>query len=333
METNSLVDVAINEFDETDDMTGNGATEDLLMEGSMGADAERLSELGLESVAQFSLDNLDESGVNLGLQDVSSEESNALNEMSLEEFDTLEDAYLASFDRNSAETDRSVSEVIIGADNRIRIHSTHRYPWRAVCSLLIKAKTGKYYIGTGWFIGPGTVMTAGHCVYLHNEGGWAESVTVMPGRNGSNMPYGSIRATHLRSNTSWTNNRSADHDYGCIILPRNQRVGNRTGWFGFAYMGDSALKKKYLNLPGYPGDKPSGTMWYHHQGVKRLTSRRIYYTIDTMGGQSGSPVYYIKDGKRYAVGIHAYGHSSGNSAPRITKGVFNLMKSWKQRGQ
>ncbi|MEL7378467.1 MAG: hypothetical protein AAFN65_16125, partial [Bacteroidota bacterium] len=115
METNSLVDVAINEFDETDDMTGNGATEDLLMEGSMGADAERLSELGLESVAQFSLDNLDESGVNLGLQDVSSEESNALNEMSLEEFDTLEDAYLASFDRNSAETDRSVSEVIIGA--------------------------------------------------------------------------------------------------------------------------------------------------------------------------------------------------------------------------
>lgn len=331
MQANPLTDVSSSEYDESD---GSGITESFLQEGSLGQDAENLAELGLESIAQPDQEDLlDETGAPIAMQDVSSEETGGLDEMSLEEFDTLEEAYVASYAKTSTELDSPASEVIIGNDDRIRINNTSSYPWRAVCSLLIKARTGKYYIGTGWFISPRTVMTAGHCVFLQNQGGWAESVTVMPGRNGSSMPYGSIRSTHLRSNTGWTRDKKADNDYGCIILPENQRVGARTGWFGFGYMGDSSLKQKYLNLPGYPGDKPSGTLWYHWKKVKRVTSRRVYYDIDTMGGQSGSPVYHIKDGKRYAVGIHAYGQSSGNSAPRITKGVFNLMKSWKQRGQ
>ena len=175
-------------------------------------------------------------------------------------------------------------------------------------------------------------MTAGHCVYLHNEGGWAKSITVMPGRNGSALPFGASTATSFRSVTGWTKGPNPDFDYGCIILPTRDRLGARTGSFGFAYMGDSSLKQKYLNLSGYPFDKPAGTQWYHHCRVKKVTSRRVFYNIDTVGGQSGSPVWYIQNGKRYAVGIHAYGATSGNSATRITKPVFNLMKTWKALG-
>ncbi len=307
--------------------------------GSAGEIEQRLTELGLESVAVIAGDPtafeaFDDDAAQLF--DVSSEQGPTGEQLPdpNQEAD-LPDAYFASYAEapvSPAKNEDRALEVVIGADDRIRINNTSAYPWRMHCSLRIVASTGKVYIGTGWFIGPRTIMTAGHCVFLHNEGGWAKSITVMPGRNGSSLPYGASVATHLRSVTGWTQSKSADNDYGCIILPENNPLGNKTGWFGFAYMGDSALKAKYVNLSGYPGDKPAGTQWYHSRKVKSVTSRRVFYEIDTAGGQSGSAVYYIQDNKRYAVGVHAYGASSGNSATRITKGVFNMMQTWKAMG-
>ncbi|MCP9234867.1 serine protease [Lewinella sp. JB7] len=306
--------------------------------GSAGQGFERLMELGLEPIAENSA--LEELSTEEGFDEqapeydeVSSEES--APELQLPETDQEEsfpDAYFGSYDIDPSEARQEADEVVIGTDDRIRITNTSSYPWRVHCSLRIRTRTGKTYIGTGWFISPRTIMTAGHCVYLHNEGGWAQSITVMPGRNGSALPYGAHTATHFRSVTGWTNSRQRANDFGCIILPKNNRVGSRTGWLGFAYMGDSALKSKYVNLSGYPGDKPAGTQWYHGRRVKAVSSRTITYEIDTAGGQSGSAVYHIKSGKRYAVGIHTNGHSSGNSATRITKGVFNFMKTWKAMG-
>ena len=300
--------------------------------GSAGEIEQRLEELGLESVAaQAGLPatalEYDESAG--PLFDVSSEEAAPAG--TIGEAADYPDAYFASFEA-APPAREDAHEVVIGADDRIQITGTAAHPWRMNCSLLIESKTGKFYVGTGWFISPRTVMTAGHCVYLHNEGGWAKSVRVMPGRNGSNLPYGSTVGTHLRSVTGWTQSKSPNNDYGCIILPEDKKIGAQTGWYGFANLGDSTLKAKYLNLSGYPADKPAGTQWYHSRKVKSVTGNRIFYEIDTAGGQSGSAVYYIQDGKRYAVGIHAYGAASGNSATRITKGVFNIMKSWKTMG-
>ena len=306
--------------------------------GNPGRETERLLELGLEPLAASPTlieGLLDESTA--ALDEVSSQDAPAAEQLpDPDQEENLLDAYYGSFDEQppgKTEEDELADEVVIGTDDRRRITNTGSYPWSATVSLRIATRTGKTYIGTGWFIGPRTIMTAGHCVYLHNEGGWARSITVMPGRNGSSMPFGAHVATHLRSVTGWTAGRQRNSDYGCIILPENNRLGLRTGTFGFAYMGDSALQSKYLNLTGYPGDKPAGTQWYHSRRTKRVTSRTIVYDIDTAGGQSGSAVYHIKDGKRYAVGVHTSGHRSGNSATRITKGVFNLMKSWKQMGQ
>ncbi len=307
--------------------------------GSPGQESERLRELGLESIAEaVGLPATSDETTALDLDEVSSQDAPSGKQLPDPAREgQLLDAYFASYDeqppRAAAADNELADEVVIGTDDRVRITSTGSYPWSATCSLLINTRTGRQYIGTGWFIGPRTIMTAGHCVYLHDEGGWASSITVMPGRNGSTMPFGAHVATHLRSVTGWTAGRQRSSDYGCIILPENNRLGLRTGTFGFAYMGDTALTSKYLNLTGYPGDKPAGTQWYHSRGVKSVSSSTITYDIDTAGGQSGSSVYHIQDGQRYAVGIHTNGSSSGNSATRITPGVFNLMKSWKQMGQ
>lgn len=224
------------------------------------------------------------------------------------------------------------AEIVHGADDRVRIANTAIYPWRAIASLLITARDNSQWIGTGWFIGPHTLATAGHVVYIKNSGvpgrdGWVKRIVVMPGRNGSSLPYGSVASSNFRSVVGWTSSGSENYDYAAIILPNN--LGSTTGWFGYGSYSDATLKGKIVNIAGYPGDKPSGTLWYGSNRIASLGSRKVYYDIDTAGGQSGAPVYRIINGSRYGVAVHAYGGATTNSGTRITKPVFDNYKAWK----
>jgi V8-like Glu-specific endopeptidase len=86
-----------------------------------------------------------------------------------------------------------------------------------------------------------------------------------------------------------------------------------------------------VNNSGYPGDKPFGTQWFNAGAITQVTNRKIYYMIDTYGGQSGSPVWRFLNGQRHGVGIHAYG-GCPNSATRIVKEVFDNMLAWRNLG-
>ncbi len=224
------------------------------------------------------------------------------------------------------------AESVHGPDDRIQIQNTSAYPWRVHASLLITARDNSQWIGTGWFIGPRTLVTAGHVVYIKNSGvegrdGFVKSMAVMPGRNGTSLPYGSVTATNFRTVVGWATSGDQHYDYGAIILPTN--LGSRTGWFGFGAYSDATLRNSHVNISGYPGDKPSGTQWYDHQRVASVGPRKVYYDIDTYGGQSGSAVYRITDTGRYGVAVHAYGGATTNSGTRITKPVFDNFVNWK----
>jgi len=175
-------------------------------------------------------------------------------------------------------------------------------------------------------------MTAGHVVYIKNSGvagrdGWVRSIDVMPGRNGSSLPYGTVRSSNFRSVLGWTNDGDQNFDYGAIIIPTN--LGNTTGWFGFGVYSDADLLNTVGNISGYPGDKPAGTQWYAARRIDSVNSRKVYYDIDTAGGQSGSAVYRIINGDRYGIAIHAYGGATTNSGTRIVSPVYNNMVAWK----
>ena len=221
-------------------------------------------------------------------------------------------------------------ESVCGRDDRVRIRATTRLPWRLLCQLIIRRRDNRTSRCTGWFIGPRTVMTAGHCVYSHSAGGWARSIEVIPGMDATLRPYGSQTGTSFRSVRAWTRDRSANQDYGAIILPNNS-LGNRVGWFGFAALSDASLRNLLVNNCGYPGDKPFGTQWYNAGRVTRVTDERIFYMLDTAGGQSGSPTWRYRNGTRHAVGVHAYG-GCPNKSTRITRAVFDNMRAWKALG-
>ena len=110
-------------------------------------------------------------------------------------------------------------EVIIGKDDRVRIQNTKVVPWNRICHLTIEGKNGSRYVGTGALIGPRTVVTAGHCVFLHGAGGWASSIS--PSRqdaNGNSFPFGKAMAVQLHTVKGWKDGKNRQYDYGAITL-------------------------------------------------------------------------------------------------------------------
>jgi len=62
--------------------------------------------------------------------------------------------------------------------------------------------------------------------------------------------------------------------------------------------------------------------------IKTVGDKTLTYDIDTVGGQSGAPVYVKRNGQRYVVGIHNYGAATGNSATRVTRPVGDRLLAW-----
>lgn len=225
-------------------------------------------------------------------------------------------------------------ESVIGADGRIKVNATTTYPNRAIAYLLVTWANNAQGSCTGWFIGPRTVVTAGHCVYNTDAGaahGWAKSIKVYAGRNGASIPYGSTTGHRFFSVTGWTGSGNTKYDYGAIQT--NAPTGDTVGWFGWRSQSSNSFPGTYT-VRGYPGDKPSATMWTMSGTVTGVSANRLWYSIDTYGGQSGSPFYALYNSTCcYGFGVHTYGTSVspnfGNSATRITSAVSTNLTNWK----
>ena len=224
-------------------------------------------------------------------------------------------------------------ETVCGHDGRVQVSEDGTPPWRMICQLIITMGNGATSRGTGWFISPRTVMTAGHCVHSSRNGGWVRSVEVIPAMSGNLRPFGSATSTQFHSVSGWVNRQEQENDYACIVLPEGYRLGVRTGWFGFAALPDTSLKDLLANNSGYPGDKSFGTQWYNAGRIIGTERQRLSYMFDTAPGQSGSPTWrYDKtQKKRHVIGIHNYG-GCANRSTRINRDVFGIMKTWKALG-
>lgn len=250
-----------------------------------------------------------------------------------EEFGDNESAAVNEAALEALQQQLAALEVVIGTDDRVQVTATKDVPWKRICHLKIQTKTGKSYLGTGFFVGPRTIITAGHCVFIQGQGGWAKSIVVTPGRNEAATPFNTFTATKFRSVKGWVMNNDRNYDYAAIILDKSANVSPEIGAFGFGNYANDVLLNKHLSTAGYPGDKPAGTMWFNGRKAKSVTDRTITYDIDTAGGQSGSAVWFkATDGTRMVVGIHTNGVSTGNSATRITKPVFENLKRWRTEG-
>ncbi len=218
------------------------------------------------------------------------------------------------------------AEAVIMADDRVQVMDSSILPFSWLCRLEITAANGTRWLGTGWFISPSVIVTAGHCVFLHNHGGWVQSIAVFVGQNRDQYDR-AMTVTHYASTRGWLNNRDTVHDYGVLFATPGDQ-----GFFGYGVLGDAVLYGALANITGYPQDKPTGTLWGHAKRLQPPHPQVLQYEIDTFGGMSGAPVV-MWDGQDYvATGIHNYGGAKLNTASRLTEQVFYNFERWKSLG-
>ena len=206
----------------------------------------------------------------------------------------------------------SLPKSFCGKDERVRVDPMTSPPYKWICSLLIESVHGVMYRGSGFKIhlpdvNRTAVVTSGHCTYV--QGAYAYKITVtFPGQQGVDVGPNDIYASPEYIDTG-----AEDYDYGLILLPGSSDDG--FGWS--AIIPDEELNNRIVTNCGYPVDKPRGSMWITGGSISSYTANRIYYMNDTMGGQSGSPVYTWYGGYWTVLAIHSYG-GCPNSAERFT---------------
>jgi V8-like Glu-specific endopeptidase len=167
-------------------------------------------------------------------------------------------------------------------------------PFAAICRLAIGFPGGMAQ-GTGWFAGSRLILTAGHCIFDADHGGWARWVeATFPG--GTTMRHDNPE--RFVSTETWVNREDPQSDIGGIVL--SQSAGS--GWLR---TGGGPIGSGWTVLAaGYP--IIANGMWQHDGEVLGRSGRRIFYDVDVDDGQSGAPLL-IRDVNGWrAAGLHLH---------------------------
>ena len=218
---------------------------------------------------------------------------------------------------------------VLEEDDRVRITPTTSYPWRSIVKLYMTWGSDTY-IGSGALIDKNHVLTAGHCVHYLANGGWADSIKVVPAMDNGNEPYGFAWATDMRVYGEWINTQMHFHDFAVITLDSD--LGLQTGWMGLQTADYSdPIYTGGLNIAGYPYDLDGGLNMYWDYDTGQVASQYTHrYYMDTEGGMSGSPVWREDGPNRYILTVHGYGNDGfgSNYGTRIDQNKFDCINNW-----
>ncbi len=229
---------------------------------------------------------------------------------------------------------------IIGDDDRNPVASTVRAPWRMICSLEIwwpGADAPAY--GTGWLAGPNLVVTAAHCVFDHQQGlGWATKISVTPGRDRSEAPFGSYDANRFSATKAWQEVPGRNVDIGAIHL--NDDLGRVVGWFTYGISDQVIVGGEPLTISGYSRRRAVHSTQQRASGVSvGVIEGRLFYTVDTLGGASGAPVLLgavQDDTDTHVIAVHTDDETAvppeigveSNSGPLLVPEWTELIEQW-----
>ena len=192
-----------------------------------------------------------------------------------------------------------------------QLNTTENARRRRVVKLLMRFGD-KHFGCSGTLVGDFHILTAGHCVYRHEDPkGEADEIWVWPAQtervspSEKDHPYGMAKSVDISHRKAWTEREEYAHDIAIITL--NRRFGHTVGAFAaeIAY----ANMARELNYSGYPIACVSPAGIFQYEGFASVTSYstgEIKLNGHIWGGHSGGPVYRYLDGEAWIQGVNSH---------------------------
>jgi V8-like Glu-specific endopeptidase len=202
--------------------------------------------------------------------------------------------------------------VIGPVDSRVQEINTTHFPWNTIVHLCRDFGDGTCRGCSGILIGRRLVLTAAHCLWSIVRAAAPRRILVVPGRRDRlTKPFGAIESREYWIPRGFIKGPDRQSwDWGIIRLSRDVPAGLHR----FAkpqVFSDAAFRRlietSRVTIAGYPSDRPVGTMWRHLERIVRFGPRRLFHTVDTCPGHSGSAILARRGEELSIIGIHTAG--------------------------
>jgi V8-like Glu-specific endopeptidase len=220
------------------------------------------------------------------------------------------------------------------AINMTPVADKSQAPYSSVARLDVTWANYDFSSCTGATYGANLLVTAGHCLYDPDEGGWPNTVFVIPqaGPN-ADFPYSICKITKMYTSEGWEDLGLREYDYGAVkySCPGASSMPPSLNMQAPASQNDSVPGP--FSIIGYPKIKDNETpkvMYTASASESSHTQRTFTYPVATAVGVSGGPVVVPCDAGYCIVGVHILGDGTGTggTATRITQANLPDFQQW-----
>jgi len=198
---------------------------------------------------------------------------------------SLEEQSVSSFIPKDLEVYK-VPKLIFGEDTRDPVPDVvvNLFPYSSVGRLQTRFLGGTAGQVTGVLFGPRVILTNAHAVYRWDSFGYAEEVVFDYPQVAHLLP---ANGTILYVPSAYIEEATFDFDFAIVVLDKD--FGNDRGFCGWNI---NISTNTIAHTAGYPTDLSQGRVLYSTTNeVISVQPRTIIHGLDSLDGQSGSPIW------------------------------------------
>jgi N-acetyl-anhydromuramyl-L-alanine amidase AmpD/V8-like Glu-specific endopeptidase len=211
---------------------------------------------------------------------------------------------------------------------RFAVHDTKFFPHSAIAKLRLFDAGGKLLgEGSGFYVGPNRMVTAGHCL-VNDDASRVQGIEVIPGLHGLSQPFGgaSVSLAGLHPHPSYDPlNYNAAYDIGVITGAPDAPNGQ------FFAMEELRMNPNTgIITCGYAAVNVDPTIQHMDvDSIRELQDGTFTYAAQVRQGSSGGPVFYALDEctiRAVGLNVTTYG-AHQNRGLRLTDGLIGWINS------